>query len=232
MSSTMLTTPFEYADLNHKVYDHLRAEVLSGLRKGGEKLNLNGLAAELGVSRSPVHQALTRLATEGLVDVRSRRGYEVTPIGAELVIEEYDVRMALELIAAERAIGRPLDDRQVAALGTALDATLRATHDGVIDMATYIPTNQAFHRLQLGLAGNDALAAVYGSLRVTLVMERILDGVQLDREISALLNDQHIELHRAYVEGDLAAAQRTIRAHCKTGRRLAVEAIERAGGSR
>lgn len=231
MSRTLLATPFEHSDLNRKVYDHLRAAVLSGELKGGQKLNLNGLSAELGVSRSPVHQALTRLAAEGLVDVQSRRGYEVTPIGADIVVEEYDVRVALELMAAERAVGT-LDAGQTAALGEALEATLRATHDGVIDMAEYIPTNQRFHRLQLDLAGNRALTAVYGSLRVSLVMERVLDGVRLDRETSARLNEQHVELHRAYVAGDLAAAQRTIRAHCDTGRRLAVDAIERAGGTR
>jgi DNA-binding GntR family transcriptional regulator len=231
MTETLIAAPFEHADLNRRVYDHLRAAVLSGELKGGQKLNLNALSAELGVSRSPVHQALTRLAAEGLVDVRSRRGYAVTPIGAEVVIEEYEIRVALELMAAERTVGR-LDERQAAALADALEETLRATHDGVIDMAEYIPTNQRFHGLQLDLAGNRALASVYGNLRVSLLMERLLDGVRLDRETSAELNEQHVELHRAYVEGDLAAAHRTIRAHCETGRVLAVDAIERAGGTR
>lgn len=231
MTETLLATPFEHADLNRKVYDHLRAAVLSGELKGGQKLNLNALSAELGVSRSPVHQALTRLAAEGLVDVRSRRGYEVTPIAAELVVEEYDVRAALELMAAERAVGT-LDELQAAALTEALETTLQATHDGIIDMAEYIPTNQRFHRLQLELAGNGVLTSLYANLRVSLVMERLLDGVRLDRETSAQLNEQHVELHRAHVQDDLPAAQRTIRAHCETGRQLAVEAIERAGGTR
>jgi GntR family transcriptional regulator, rspAB operon transcriptional repressor len=231
MAAALTTTPIAHADLNTKVYEHLRAAVLSGALQGGQKLNLNTLSEELGVSRSPVHQALTRLAAEGLVDVRSRRGYEVTPIGADRVVDEYDVRMALELLAAERAVGT-LDATQAAAFGEALAATLEATHDGVIDLAEYIATNQEFHRLQLDLAGNRALSSVYGNLRVSLLMERVLAGVRLDRETSAELNEQHVELHRAYVAGDLAAAQRTIRAHCETGRRLAVDAIERAGGAR
>src|SRR6187455_148131 len=92
-------------NLNERVYEQLRTRVLTRHEPAGAKLSLHVLAAELGVSRSPVHHALTRLVSEGLLTVRPRRGYYVAPVTAQAVAEGYDVRLALELLAAERAIG-------------------------------------------------------------------------------------------------------------------------------
>ena len=72
----------------------------------GEKVSLHELASSLGVSRSPVHHALTRLVAEGLLTVKSRRGYYVTALTKAAIEEGYDVRLALELQAAESAVGR------------------------------------------------------------------------------------------------------------------------------
>ena len=98
MSDTVLV-----GNLNERVYEELRTRVLTRQEPAGAKLSLHVLAAELGVSRSPVHHALTRLVSEGLLTVRPRRGYYVAPVTAQAVAEGYDVRLALELLAAERA---------------------------------------------------------------------------------------------------------------------------------
>ena len=88
----------------------------------GAKLSLHELAAELGVSRSPVHHALTRLVSEGLLTVKARRGYFVTPGDARRRSREgYDVRLALELHAA---------DARSARVGRARLAALPALHRG------------------------------------------------------------------------------------------------------
>jgi DNA-binding GntR family transcriptional regulator len=231
MSDTLLPAPIEHSDLNRKVYDHLRAAVLSGELQAGQKLNLTTLSGQLGVSRSPVHQALTRLAAEGLVDVRSRRGYLVTPITTKAVVEEYEIRLALELMAAERTVGN-LSTEQLRELWVALDATLETmAEDQPWDLRHYIQTNQRFHQLQLDFAGNDALSQVYANLRVSLLMERVLAGAAFE-DNTALLSEQHIALYRTYERGDLDAAQKVIRAHLDLGQRMAVDAIEAAGGVR
>jgi DNA-binding GntR family transcriptional regulator len=231
MTDTLLPAPIEHADLNRKVYDHLRAAVLSGELEAGQKLNLTTLSGQLGVSRSPVHQALTRLAAEGLVDVRSRRGYTVTPITTQALVEEYDIRLALELLAAERTVGS-LSAGQLAQFWAACDATLETmAEDRPWDLHRYIQTNQRFHGLQLAFSGNVALTQIYGNLRVSLLMERVLAGATFP-DNTALLSEQHVALHRAYERGDLAAAQTVIRAHVDLGREMAVAAIEAAGGAR
>jgi len=96
-----MATALTGVNLNEQVYDELRARVLTRQHPPGEKISLHALADELGVSRSPVHHALTRLVSEGLLTVRPRRGYYVTPVTAQAVAEGYDVRLALELLAAE-----------------------------------------------------------------------------------------------------------------------------------
>ncbi|MBS1894178.1 MAG: GntR family transcriptional regulator [Actinobacteria bacterium] len=222
---------FDHSGLNDKVYDRVRAALLSGELAPGQKLSLNSLSEQLGVSRSPVHQALTRLATEGLVDVRSRRGYFVTPITAKEVTEGYDVRLALELMAAERAVGtleRPQLDRLRAAFEAAQETM---SPDRPWDLRAYIHANQRFHRLHLDLAGNDALSTIYGGLAVSLLMERVMADLEF-ADLSAEIGQQHAAIFTAFADADLAAAQAALRDHVELGRRMAVEAIEAAGGAR
>ena len=81
-----MATMLPRTNLNEQVYETLRQRVLRRDPGPGAKLSLHELATELGVSRSPVHLALTRLVTEGLLTVRSRRGYYVSPVTAQALV--------------------------------------------------------------------------------------------------------------------------------------------------
>ena len=224
-------TRFEHAGLNEKVYEHVRAALLSGELGPGQKLSLGSLSEQLGVSRSPVHQALTRLAAEGLVDVRSRRGYFVTPITTKEVTEGYDVRLGLELIAAERAVGS-LDPAELEQMRAAFEAARETMlPDRPWDLRAYIHANQRFHRLHLDLARNEALSTIYGGLAVSLLMERVMADLEF-ADLSQEIDSQHLAILEAFADADLAAAQAALREHVELGRRMAVEAIEAAGGAR
>jgi GntR family transcriptional regulator, rspAB operon transcriptional repressor len=224
-------TQFEHSGLNEKVYEHVRAALLSGELGPGQKLSLGSLSEQLGVSRSPVHQALTRLATEGLVDVRSRRGYFVTPITTKEVTEGYDVRLALELMAAERAVGS-VDQAELGQMRDAFEAARETMlPDRPWDLRTYIHANQRFHRLHLDLARNEALSTIYGGLAVSLLMERVMADLEF-ADLSEEIDGQHLAILEAFAEADLTAAQAALRDHVELGRRMAVEAIEAAGGAR
>ena len=93
-------------DLNEQAYQWVRERLLARHFGPGEKLGLQALADELGVSRSPVHQALTRLVSEGLVTTTRGQGYRVRPLTSRLMAETHDARAALELYAVEHAIGQ------------------------------------------------------------------------------------------------------------------------------
>ena len=216
-----MATALAATNLNERVYDELRARLLTRQHPPGAKLSLHQLAIELGVSRSPVHHALTRLVAEGLLSVRPRRGYYVTPVTARAVAEGYDVRLALELLAAERTAGS-IASEQLDRFDDLLEQTAAAISHEQWDSA-----NAAFHEHQVDLAGNALLSSVYRELSVNLLMQ-VIRGSRVEGH--ADLVTEHRRIVEAFHAGDPAAAERAIRAHIETGRRIALDAIERAGG--
>lgn len=216
-----MATTLTGTNLNEQVYEELRARLLSRKHAPGAMLSLHALAAELGVSRSPVHHALTRLVSEGLLTVRPRRGYFVSPVTARAIAEGYEVRLALELLAAEQTVGL-LEPEQLVRFRDLLGATAEAISHDEWDSA-----NAAFHEYQVDLAGNALLSSVYRELSVNLLMQVIRGGRVEGHEN---LVTEHGRILEAFEAGAPDAAARAIRAHVETGRRIALDAIERAGG--
>src|SRR5262245_57703799 len=199
-----MATSTVQANLNGQVYEELRGRILARSHAPGEKLSLHHLAHELGVSRSPVHHALTRLVAEGLLTVRPRRGYYVTPVTARAVDEGYDVRLALELLSAERAVAQ-VDASRLARFGELLDAT-----DAAISHEQWDPANAAFHEFQIDLAGNALLSHFYRELSVNLLMQVIRGGRV---EGHANLVTEHRRIVETFAARDLGGATRAIRDH-------------------
>ena len=208
-------------NLNEQVYGTLRNRVLQRDPGPGTKLSLHELATELGVSRSPVHHALTRLVSEGLLTVKARRGYYVTPVTAATAADGYDVRLALELHAAERTVG-DVDPDRLERFRTLMEESERAISQEEWDAA-----NAAFHEYQIDLAENDMLSHVYRELSVNLMMQVIRGG---KLEGGEYLAREHRAIVDGFAAGDLRATQQAIRAHIESGKQIALDAIERAGG--
>jgi DNA-binding GntR family transcriptional regulator len=208
-------------NLNEQVYETLRQRVLRRDPGPGAKLSLHELATELGVSRSPVHHALTRLVSEGLVSVKPRRGYYITPVTPATVSDGYDVRLALELHAAERAVGN-VDSEQLGRFRMLMDDA-----EAAISKEHWDSANAAFHGYQVDLAGNTMLSRTYRELWVNLMMQVIRGGQVGGGE--AVARD-HREIVEAFEAGDPAAAEHAIRVHIESGKRIGLDAIERAGG--
>ena len=217
-----MATMLPRTNLNQQVYETLRRRILARVAGPGEKLSLHELASELGVSRSPVHHALTRLVAEGLLTVKARRGYYVTPVTAHALEEGYDVRVALELHAAERTVGS-LDRSQLARFRELLDATTAS-----ISHQEWDTTNAAFHEYQIDLAGNTLLSTFYRELSVNLMMQ-VIRGGRL--EGGEYLVTEHTRIVEAFEASDPEAAREAIRTHVASGLRIALEALERAGGA-
>jgi DNA-binding GntR family transcriptional regulator len=208
-------------NLNEQVYETLRQRVLRRDPGPGAKLSLHELATELGVSRSPVHHALTRLVSEGLLSVKARRGYYVTPVTAKTLVNGYDVRLALELHAAESTVGsvdRPKLGRFRA---------LMVESEAAISQEEWDAANAAFHEFQIDLAGNEMLSHVYRELSVNLMMQ-VIRGGRL--EGGEYLAREHRAIVDAFDAGDPAAAQLAIRTHIESGKAIALDAIDRSGG--
>ncbi len=217
-------------DLNDQVYQTLREWLVRGRLGPGDRVSLHGLAEQLGVSRSPVQHALTRLVSDGLVSVQARRGYFVTALTPKVMQDAYDVRLGLELMVAERTVGRVADSDLERLRSLLYDTCPPAGTDAAaMDPARWHAANQAFHEFQVDLARNPVLSHIFRSLNVNILMERVLagQGGPWLRDVT----EEHTAIVEAYERGDLTGAQDALRRHNDTSRRVAAEAIARAGGA-
>jgi DNA-binding GntR family transcriptional regulator len=213
-------------DLNDQVYEYLKERLLTREIGPGQKLRLQSLADQLGVSRSPIHHALTRLMTEGLVD-QDYRGYFARAITHDLILGAHDTRCAIELFAADQTVGQ-LNQAQLARLRSLLDRTAVLVEEHrFVDKREYMLANEAFHEYLVELAGNDVLLATYRSLNVHRLMERALGGDASDAGPST---EGHGAIVRAYEAGDVLAARAAIAANIETGKRIALQALADEGG--
>jgi DNA-binding GntR family transcriptional regulator len=227
MQGQTTATRIVRVDLNDQVYEAIKSRLVTREFGGGEKISLQTLADELGVSRSPVHHALTRLTTEGLV-VNEPRGYVVRPLTVELMDELHEARLALELHAADLTVGH-LDPSELAGLRERMDATIAPVQGTkIIDVQAYVHANAAFHEYQVDLASNATMSEMYRRLSVFQLQERAL--AVIGASMAGDSSDQHRAIVDAYERGDLAEARTALRANVETGKEISRTVIERAGG--
>lgn len=220
-------TPIVRHDLNDQVYDTIKARLLTREFGGGTKISLQTLADELGVSRSPVHHAFTRLQTEGLV-VSEPRGYVVRPLTADLMDELHEVRLALELHAASLTVGRVTREQLDRFRELFEETCMPVRNRRMTDVRRYLLANTAFHEYQVDLAGNATLSQMHRKLSVFALQERAL--IVLGESAAGDSDEQHRAIVEAYERGDVDSARDAIAANVETGRRIARAAIDRAGG--
>ena len=151
----------ENLTLRERVHRHLREEILANRLPPGTELGEVALAESLGVSRAPVREAIGRLAAEGLVTVRPRRGAVVSALTAAEFLEAYQVREALETQAIRLAVPR-LEDEDVARLEAMVARQAQLAKRG--DVGAFFQSNAEFHRLIVEAAGNGMLVEMHGQL--------------------------------------------------------------------
>jgi benzoate/toluate 1,2-dioxygenase reductase subunit len=157
-----------------------------------------------------VHHALTRLVADGLVAREPDTGYVVTPVDLATIEDTLDGRCAIELGAAELAVGR-VGAGEFAELRRRAEATLPLVREGrFTDVEAFTSANAALHEYVVGLAGSEALVHSYRRLALPGLMARTLRGSDLADDG---LRDDHLDLAAAYERGDLAAARAVVRRH-------------------
>jgi DNA-binding GntR family transcriptional regulator len=142
--------------LREQVYDHLKAELKSGVLDTGAFLDLNRLAEELGVSRTPLRDALIQLEAEEFVTIAPRRGVAVRTLEAQDIKEIYQLMGSLEATAV--LASAPLGRQDIARLRHLDRLALRAVDAG--DREGYYLNNYAFHDFFLERLGNARVTAL------------------------------------------------------------------------
>ena len=204
--------------------DQLVDMIVSGELKPGQRLVEADIADRFGVSRGPVRTAFSRLERGGLVDLLPKRGMVVVEMTAHDVIEVYEVRVALEMVAI-RAVATRARDLNLGSLETYVNQLVTASNDG--DRAQAIQADLAFHRELCQLSTNQRLVRAWESLsnQIRLVIGT-LQGEGYDK-ISPLLLD-HQQIYRALLSDDPDVAVDLLRRHLLGTRDAMVSATERA----
>src|SRR5260370_24771786 len=114
-----VTQAFDNLTLSQRVYKHLREEILSDRLPPGTELSEVALSRVLEISRGPIREAMGRLAAEGLITVRPRRRAEVRSLTPPELVDAYEVREALEVLAV-RLARPPATEADLAPLGPPL----------------------------------------------------------------------------------------------------------------
>jgi DNA-binding GntR family transcriptional regulator len=218
MSADSQTSPFD--PLWRGVVVPLRARIVSGALAPGEPLSEIRLAAEFGVSRTPVREALRTLIGEGLVQVLPGRKIRVSLPDLDDIREVYDVRIVLESEAVRRL------PRQPKAAKETLTAMRRACADSdralaAKDLPGLATANEAFHRALVAALDNRRLQAQY---------DNVHDLIELYRHHSLRSDDwaaagveEHKELLRLIERGHNDAAIRLLASHIETARQVVSE---------
>ncbi|HET7306081.1 MAG TPA: GntR family transcriptional regulator [Segeticoccus sp.] len=199
-----------------RAYSHLKTGILDGSVAPGVLVTEGDVADELGLSRTPVREALLRLEVEGLVALYPKKGALVIPVSADEARDVVEAREVIELWAAGRAWSRR--EQLPARLTGHLDEMRQAR--ATDDVARFSEADRSFHEELVAGAGNMILTKQYRMLRerqlcITSSAMRV-SGARMDRAVR-----EHTELVRLLGEGTRAQFLGAVKSHLQVAREQA-----------
>lgn len=207
-------------------YAALKSAILDNIYPPGHFATENDVAAQLGMSRTPVHEAAIRLQEEGLVEVLPRRGILVRAISPRDIREIYELTIALESMAAEVLAARPLSPavkKTLARLDTetkAMEIALRKN-----DLDKWASADDRFHKLLTGECGNGRLSRMASTIRDQTHRARLLT-LRL-RPTPVKSAPEHRAIIEAIRKGDPVAAARSAGAHRRWASEVMIPLLEK-----
>ncbi len=192
-----------------RAYEHVKQAILDRAYPGGALLSEGEIATAVGVSRTPVREALLRLESEGLVRLYPKRGALVLPVSSQEIADVVETRELVETFTAGKAtIGPELVEEL-----TALLEEMRAHSDGG-DAREFARADRCFHRTLVAAAGNEILTQLYDSLRDRQLRMARLTAADPTRTADAI--GEHAEILEAVRSGDRRRIRAAIHRHLHT----------------
>lgn len=202
-----MTTIASHRALPDMIYEDVRARIVSGRLEPGQPVRQDHLAAELGVSKIPLREALARLESDGLVVLNPRRGFEVRWLSAEEAEEIFDLRLKVEPAAAALACRRatPQDRAEAQAALEALDAAIAEDDPRAGDL------NRAFHLALVRPAGRPITTQLIERLHA--LAERYVRAHLKPEGRPTRARREHADLWDAWSNGRPHTVETLVRAH-------------------
>lgn len=215
--------PISRKPLHEQAVDRVRDLIVRGDLRPGERLNERLLCEQLGISRTPLREAIKFLASEGLVDLLPHRGAVVTALDTQRLAHALEVMGALEALAGELAC-RKASEARIGEI-RALHAEMLAMYARK-DLAGYFRFNQAIHLAIVEASGNPVLATMYRQLNVNARRARYMANLSKERWDAAVR--EHEEILRALERRDVPALQRLLRDHLANKLASVLSGLEKA----
>ena len=211
------------SSLADAAYAQIRQRILDNAWPPGHHVLEQALALELGMSRTPLREALVRLQNEGLVEIVPRHGVRVLPVSPSDMQEIYEILTSLEAMAAELAARRRPSAAELAPLEKASSDMDKALKRGKLE--AWADADERYHRYLIELCGNPKLAGI---------VYNYWDRAHRARMFTLRLRPSPVDStreHRAVVEairrGDAVAARELHREHRERGSRELLEILKR-----
>ena len=214
--------PVESVALGDQTLDSIRRAIISGELAAGEPLRDRQLAEALGVSRTPVREALHRLEAAGLVRPRGRAGWEVAAFTEQDVRELFQVRRLIEPQGLD-VLAKDPDSPAVARLGSFFDAFSHPVQTS--DFPDYMRRDNDFHLLIVESIGNSRLQRFYAVLEKQIDRGRHFLTPAEGRADENL--DEHLAITNAVADRDFERARAELLRHLNTGEELMIEHLRR-----
>jgi DNA-binding GntR family transcriptional regulator len=206
--------------LTKMAYGVLRDSILSGLLKPGEIYNEMGIAKDLGISRTPVREALLELSVQGLVVFLPRKGVMIKPYTPKDVEEIFELREAIELAAIEKIAKNPTS-YDFTKLENSLQAQRVAAEEH--NYTAFMNADRGFHAVFSELTKNRRFVEVLENIR-DLVHFMGLKGLSVTGRKEKVI-EEHEEVLLAVKLGDLTAARDAMARHLETSKEAVIEIL-------
>jgi DNA-binding GntR family transcriptional regulator len=210
-------------NLREQVVQHVRAEIISGQSAPGTMYSVPSLAEDLGVSTTPVREALLELARYGLIGPVRNRGFKVLEPTLEELLELFELRELLEVRAAELlALRKPRKLDDLISLADGVREAVKAD-----DVTGYLEADRRFHHAFIAAAGNTLLTEMAMAARDKMRLYGIASRAGLDRQVASVT--EHYELIEFAVTGNVKSIKALLKEHIRTWQPIFAEAIQKSG---
>ena len=208
---------FQVQSVADQVYAALRERIADGALERGSRLHQEDIAAEFGVSRTPVREALRKLAAEGLVDLYANRGARVATATDEQLRSSYETRLVVEPGAARMAA-----QRQIPAALEAMRKAIRDEAKAGRTSSKHFHANRAFHLALIEGTGNPQLVAFMEHVWIGRIGATLYE-MRLDNKGLSADHEAHMAIATAIENGKADEAERLVRGHLERAMELIFE---------
>jgi DNA-binding GntR family transcriptional regulator len=210
------------AQLAKLAYEAIRDSILSGQLVPGDVVNEMALAKQLGISRTPVREALLELASQGLVEILPRKGVRIKYFTEQDVNEVCEIRELIELAVVE-GLARKGTNRSLSDLESALEQQKKALDNG--DILEFLRADRVFHIALTNLTDNRRLPKILANLR-DLIQVMGKEALTREGRFEEVL-EEHLNVVQCIKQGKIGKAKEGMRLHLRKSRKAILDGLKR-----